>query len=490
MEPEAVIAPLPFVADLPGDWDGWLRRAAIVPGTPFLLSPRLEYDIELNAYFQSGAMIGRALKTQEGYARDLAAFLTFAERRRSGRSWKDLDEADHIAYHFWRRRDPSGPNVLGATWNREVAAVNEFFRWALKQGLVHASPIPQASRRPVPVSAGRGYRGVLDELRPATYASDVVRDRTKWLPPEDYRRWRDVGVRGFSSKGLPQTGFRGRWADRNALFCDFMVRTGLRISEQAALTVFDVPSIVESEGYQRFWLPPAIAKGRSARWIYVPSSLVREMAAYMRDDRRAVIEFAQSDGRYRRVRRPYVVENPARPVATVGLGSGAKSIVKVAHLGLAERRRLFVERPSGLEPAAIWLGEFGAPISVDSWKKMFADANDRCVRAGVTLAAHAHMLRHTFAVVTLEQLQRGRIAALGDLNPDQRGHYTRIFGDPLDWVRRRLGHRSVVTTQKYLHALAELEMHTRMALVPETWEHPGRTAEVDHAPASGHAVTR
>ena len=75
-------------------------------------------------------------------------------------------------------------------------------------------------------------------------------------------------------------------------------------------------------------------------------------------------------------------------------------------------------------------------------------------------------------MVTLEQLQRGHITALAELSPDQRGHYTRIFGDPLDWVRRRLGHRSVVTTQIYLHALAELEMHTRMALVPDGWEDP------------------
>ena len=34
----------------------------------------------------------------------------------------------------------------------------------------------------------------------------------------------------------------------------------------------------------------------------------------------------------------------------------------------------------------------------------------------------------------------------------------------------RLGHRSVGTTQIYLHALQELEMETRMALVPDTWE--------------------
>jgi hypothetical protein len=64
---------------------------------------------------------------------------------------------------------------------------------------------------------------------------------------------------------------------------------------------------------------------------------------------------------------------------------------------------------------------------------------------------------------------------LAGMNPAQRTHYTQIFGDPLDWVRRRLGHRSVVTTQVYLHCLAELEMATRMALVPDSWEDPRDT---------------
>ncbi|MFK0258664.1 hypothetical protein [Streptomyces sp. NPDC090445] len=74
--------------------------------------------------------------------------------------------------------------------------------------------------------------------------------------------------------------------------------------------------------------------------------------------------------------------------------------------------------------------------------------------------------------MTLEQLQRGHLAALAEQHPRQREHYTRIFGDPLDWVRRRLGHRSVVTTMIYLHTLAELEMETRMALVPDGWDLP------------------
>ncbi len=60
----------------------------------------------------------------------------------------------------------------------------------------------------------------------------------------------------------------------------------------------------------------------------------------------------------------------------------------------------------------------------------------------------------------------------GKVGCDQRGHYTRVFGDPLDWVRRRLGHSSLATTMIYPHALGELEMSTRMALVPDGWEDP------------------
>ena len=109
---------------------------------------------------------------------------------------------------------------------------------------------------------------------------------------------------------------------------------------------------------------------------------------------------------------------------------------------------------------------------LSAWKAVFADANRRCAEAGLGLRCHPHLLRHTFAVVTLEQLQRGHLAALAEQDPRQREYYTRIFGDPLDWVRRRLGHASVVTTQIYLHAVAELEMETRMGLVPDGWEDP------------------
>ncbi|WP_327321348.1 site-specific integrase [Streptomyces sp. NBC_01210] len=446
----------------------WPREPGLEAGTPFLVSPVFEYDVVLNRFFQSPGMRMHAVNTQFGYARDLAAFLTFLWVSRRCKGWRDAAEVDHLAYLAWRRRDGDGPRIAGSTWNREVAGVDAFYRWAARAGHVPTSPIPQVARRPR--VGPQLSRRTADEQRPAMYALDTGAVRVEWLPPVSYRVWRDVGVRGFDAAGLPRPGFRARWAARNATFCDLMVRTGLRLAEECALTVFEVPWWTpESGAYVRFWLPQAVAKGSSSRWTYVPTAVLRDVDDYRRWDRAEVVAQAQAAGRYARWRRPWVVEDPGRPWAR---RVGSASRVKLEHLGARGRRLLLVEGPAGLEPAMLWLGEGRQPLSVSAWKEMFAASNRRCTAAGVRLACHAHMLRHTFAVVTLEQLQRGHLAALAEQHPRQREHYTRVAGDPLDWVRRRLGHRSVVTTLVYLHTLAELEMETRMALVPGGWDLP------------------
>jgi len=85
------------------------------------------------------------------------------------------------------------------------------------------------------------------------------------LTPVQYRSWRDTGLRGYGADGLPGRRFRGRWAARNALFADLMVRTGMRLTEQASLTAPEIPRNGGGQAYHRFWLPVAIAKGGSAR---------------------------------------------------------------------------------------------------------------------------------------------------------------------------------------------------------------------------------
>lgn len=437
-----------------------------------MLSPRFEYDAALNSYFHRAGLIGAPVNSNANRARALAGFLNFLHRSRGGRSWREATEGDHLAFHQWRRRDAAGPRVSGATWSQEVSHVNQFYAWAVARSLLGAVPVPQRARRPAPQGMLRMAAG--GELVPATYAHDEGGERVEWLPPSSYRLWRDTGVRGYGADGLPSPRFRGRWAARNAAFTDLMVRTGLRLNEQTSLTVQEVPAGAGLGGYQRFWLPGAVAKNASARWVYVPDSAARDLTAYASVDRAEVVADARAAGRYQRLRRPLVIDDPDHPyLARVTGGAGRR--VNMKQLSPAERRRLLADTGDGLEPAMFWLGEDGWPLAVPTWKSMFAAANSRCADNGVAVLCHAHMLRHSFAVVTLEQLQRGHIAALAELSADQRGHYTRIFGDPLDWVRRRLGHRSVLTTLIYLHALQELEMETRTALVPDVWEDPRNT---------------
>lgn len=88
------------------DWIERRQAAAIPARTPFLLSPKFDYDVDLNSLFLSGNMLGHAWNTQDGYARDLKAFLNFLWRNRNRTSWRDATAADHLAYLAWRRKDP------------------------------------------------------------------------------------------------------------------------------------------------------------------------------------------------------------------------------------------------------------------------------------------------------------------------------------------------------------------------------------------------
>jgi site-specific recombinase XerD len=454
-----------------GDLDDWLDREDIPDGVPFLISPGLEYDINLNRYFLRPALVGAARNTQLAAARDVRRFLDFLWCSRGGRRWQDATEADHDAYWYWRRQDPAGPRVAASTWNRELSMLNGFYCWAAQRRLVSANPVAQRQRRPAP--AGRARGGVAGMV-PAAQARDTRRDLVEWLTPAQYRSWRDAGLRGYGTDGLPGRRFRGRWAARNALFADLMVRTGLRLTEQASLAALEVPQRGGGQSYYRFWLPAAIAKGGSARWAYVPDGIARKIGEYVETDRADVIGQARASGAYDRIADSLVIEDPQarNPRVMVRGQGGSTSLVPVGQLEPHERARLLVRTADGLEPASLWLGEHGMPITVSGWKQVFASANERCGRAGIKIACHPHLLRHSFAVVTLEQLQRGHIADLAAMAPAQRGHYQKVFGDPLDWVRRRLGHRSVESTMIYLHALQELEMRTRMELVPDDWDAP------------------
>ncbi|WP_128977512.1 site-specific integrase [Streptomyces roseicoloratus] len=459
--------------DLLWDLDEWLDENGIDDGTPYLISPEGRYDVELNSYFTS-ELAASPEDTQRAHAYDLKMWLTFLWISRGRKDWRHADTDDRAAYKRWRTSDPRGPHVDPVTWDREVATVNTFYKWATHPKRTYAAenPIVQREARVHPSRGGRHSTA----MTPAETSHTGPRNEVVWLTPQMYRAWRDVGLRGYTPKGLADRSFRGRFGSRNATYSDMMIRTGLRLCEQTSLSLFELPHPVAGKANVRTWLPWPIAKYGSARWVYLPSSSLKATWDYVEEDRAEAVEDARDSGVYDRIRNPLIISDPANPFVEI---DGQR--ITVDKLGHAERRRLLIDTPDGLEPAALWLNEQGLPSARSCWQEVFKAANRRCIRHRLNLRAHPHALRHSFAVITLEQLWRGHIQDMAAMNPGQRQTHQMIFGDPLNWVRLRLGHRSVVTTLRYLHALQELEMETRLALIPADWEPTAAPAEPEPA---------
>jgi site-specific recombinase XerD len=200
---------------------------------------------------------------------------------RGGKSWRDATAGDRAAYERWRRKDPAGPRVEHTTWDREVATVNGFFTWAVRQGLMDENPVIQRVSR----ARSRSPRQAVPEMVPAESSHTGPRRHVEWLTPGMYRQWRDAGVRGFTAAGLPDGSFRGRFASRNAAFTDVMIRTGLRISEQTALSLYELPRPAAGVLNARAWLPAPVAKGGAARHVYFPAGVLKDVWDYVEIER-------------------------------------------------------------------------------------------------------------------------------------------------------------------------------------------------------------
>lgn len=112
-----------------------------------------------------------------------------------------------------------------------------------------------------------------------------------------------------------------------------------------------------------------------------------------------------------------------------------------------------------IEHDELVLSASGGPYARTTIVSMFA-ALERKLRFEVT----AHMLRHSYATYTLRALKRSE----------------QFRGDPLLYVRDRMGHSEVSTTIKYLHLLDQLEGELALAhedYIDRLFELP----EVDHA---------
>ena len=221
-----------------------------------------------------------------------------------------------------------------------MATVNGFYKWAVAKRHIAESPIVQRPSR----ARSRHGRGADGGETPAERRPDVRRDRVSWLTPRMYRTWRDVGLRGYGADGLPDLAFRGARVARNTVYADTMIRTGLRLEEQSSLSLFELPQRDSFHGYYRSWLPGSIAKYESARNIYFPDGVLRDLWTYVDIDRAEAVVRARAAGRYDNIRDPLIIEHPTRPAVRIG-----QRWIGVDHLDPQQRKRLLIRtrpRPS------------------------------------------------------------------------------------------------------------------------------------------------
>jgi site-specific recombinase XerD len=414
---------------------------------PFILGDDGAYDLRLNQFLRELPTMGvRAEKSWLAYARDLVTWARFLAEQRDKTVW-EAEQADVAAYHRARRLGPPEKSISSSTWDRGIATLDKFYRWATAKGHVSRLPFsyraPRSSaflpgrRHPEPVNLAKERRG---RRRPPGFVS-----------VEDYLLFRDVGLRGRLPEGGPDPTFRGRHGHRNALFAELLVTTGMRLGEAATLLVDELPTAPPTGRSAALPLAPVVCKGGRGRNVRVPARVLRAIGAYTELERANALEGDDtqtvSDG-------PEVVAIDGRACSV--MVDGRRFRVPLARMTSAHRMAAV---DADRRPLALWLTEAGAPVSDRAWQAVFERGSARCRALGHPVEVSPHTLRHTFAVHMLSLLIREQIGSMerpGGADAAT-APYRRLLGDPLQRLQRLLGHRSVVTTYVYLDSLAEAQ---------------------------------
>ncbi|WP_415853484.1 tyrosine-type recombinase/integrase [Sinomonas sp. G460-2] len=462
------------------DWDEleeYEARSGVRPGTPIMLSPNWQVDGRLARFLVRSSFGRLEQETKRNYTTDYCVFFDFLWNR--GKDWDEASSDDLWDFEDWRTRSVSNPQrVGGARWNRGLAALGRLYSWAVREGHIPVSPIE--TREAV------GRRGGVVQV-PAARAKDAKSADVHWLTPRMFRRWVDVGLRGFTADGPPDAGWVGRLEDRNSAFADLLFTSGLRLTEAASLLTLEVPRRrADARRYHAGRLAPAVTKSKRARTFYAATQVVGEIEAYCESGRAAVVRRAQRWGRYDELPQMRLVTSVSghrTKVLRWRDRDGTAGETALARAGVQERAMLFTEGPEGPEPLWLWLSESGLPFRPASWEGVFRSATARCAKVLAGSGGDApfctpHMCRHSFALFMLVALHHVMDVRLG-LNPQERRDFRLLYGDPWRMVQDLLGHADVETTRSiYLAPVSDLQLDSLISSSPAKPEDPGGAEDV------------
>ena len=403
-----------------------------------------------------------AASTRRRYAQH--ALRLFEHLRDQGLTFADVDAE---LLEGWAQRRQRGRS--GSSWTQEEHALMGLFDWLAS---------PDNPDRLFEVSPWPLWRaGTRVTSRLAARPPSLSR-RVRMLDDVEWCWFRNVGLaaRAAGPDTLPP-----RHPERDVVFGDLLVTTGLRLNEARLLLIDEIPQPDARQRRQPWPNTMLFAGGARAKtrggWVpFVPEVGDRIWDWWESPARQAIVEAAQPTLRRRRdAGLLFVVEETVADRGRLtfsGRWLGAE-VCWTADMLPAEPAAAAVRlQDARVVPLTIWQTDAngGQPMSGSAWRQLFAEATVRVADTGghplgddvlrwrrqpdgssrPVGGISPHMLRHTAAVNWLVDLTLESRRRAGGRQP-VRHHNLPSAGpfDPMFYVRTWLRHVTVDTTLQY-----------------------------------------
>lgn len=419
------------------------KKSGYANGIPFLLD-KAEPVKEANQWLKSLPSRGASSpRTWRVYAQDITEWIEFLKSQ--NQTLLKANKDDVSAFYAKRRLGETEQPLSPASWNRKVAAIDNFYQWALDEDLIDTLPFSYRYARLG--SADGRHIGIKQNLTKEKEGRASA--RLKWLEQDQLEFFMDVGISGLFPDGNEDPEFGGRNATRNRAFAELLATTGLRSQEASHLLYTELPDPPDKPlKFVRFQLPGVVCKGSSSRKILVPPKTLRLINSYSDQDRSC---WADS-------------WRPDYPLEVTDLGHENLKLegsqTKLSNISIRQRLRLL----EGTRSPLLFLGRAGKPMT--DWEEVFGAASERCQNFQADFpSVQPHMLRHTFAVNMLRWLiEQAASSVQKKVKETDDGAWAGYWKahDPLITLRDLLGHSSVQTTQVYLHAIDATRLYANI----------------------------
>jgi len=432
-----------------------LKTQRIAEGTPFLLSDDGTYDERLNGFLRDLPCNGcPSSETWKSYAKTILAAQNFFERLMA-RHLLDATFDDYRSFkaHCFLERKKKW---TARSWNQTLAALEKLVQYSLREKLIEQSPFHYRQQKQSPYPHQTSVNGIN-----TLYESYTAEEEVRFITLDDYLIFRDVGLLGLTAVGAKTRDpeFTGRNPVRNAAIAEFLLVSGLRVTEGTSFLTSELPTIQNGSRnkLEMIKLAPAIAKRGKSRKIMLSHRMLRGFIGPYLKDRADIVLRANERSTFRRGFET-VVAKPRGQFEPIHGGS----VLSASKMSPDERRRYVTQARKGeADPLALFLSHTGRPITPDIVRKAFKATCLRLERIyNKPFDITPHTLRHTFAVAMLTHLirilvNRGELAMSMFKDNVSDNLLRSLTFDPLNQLRLMLGHSSIETTYGYLTFVQE-----------------------------------